>query len=547
MLDTLRFYVWQLVRSVTMTPRRRRLEELREQWGKGGSKEPWLAGRYFEWVAARANRSTYVDGRTWNDLEFPRIFADMDTTVTRPGSQYLYGQLRIFPDPAATIASDSYRTYQTLAADRDLRERIQLTLGYLDPDSCASIADTLFAGLPPNLRHRRFLTLWSALAVVLAAATAVTSVAIYPFIVVVAVNIAILRRSWLEAHRMTEALDGVYRLTRVADALSRIETTHPIPQLRELAAARRTHSAARRVFRVYAALQRAAIMGIPAWLNVLFLWEWLSHMRTYDRVEGVRQALQPLFALVASLDAAIAIGSFLHRFPRHCQATSSADTIIELDDGRHPLLAGGVPNSVSLHERSTLITGSNMAGKTTFIKMVATNLILGRTIGVCLASRAVVPRSTVRAFIHSEHSIQSGKSHYFSELEAMKAFFDEAAGDSPPVFVIDEPFSGTNTMERIAAAKAVLEALSRRSTVLATTHDVELQELLEERFDMFHFTEDPDVEGFFDFRIRKGTCTEGNALRLLEKIGFPRAVTTAAMSFAASYRSLSRAPRRGSA
>ena len=118
----------------------------------------------------------------------------------------------------------------------------------------------------------------------------------------------------------------------------------------------------------------------------------------------------------------------------------------------------------------------------------------------------------------------------------MKSFFDEAAGGPPPVLVIDEPFSGTNTVERIAAARAVLEALSRRSQVLATTHDVELQEILADRFDMFHFTEDPEVEGFFDFRLRQGTCTEGNALRLLAKIGFPRAVTAAAESFAARHR-----------
>jgi hypothetical protein len=534
LLATLRFYTWQFVRSITITPQRRRLEEFRERWGKGGSKDPWLASRYFELITARKDRSMYVDDRTWSDLEFPRIFADLDTTVTRLGSQYLYSQLRIYPDHPA-MASEGYQTYRVLLADGSLRERIQLALAYLSPDSCASVAENLFGAPPPNLRYRRILALWSALAFALAVATAVSSLSIIPLLVVAGLNIAAIRRMAPEANKLTETLGGIYRLMRVADALSRVETTQHIPQLRELAAARRTQAAARRGFRIFAAFQKSTPSGIPVWLNILFLWEWLAYIHTHDKLVGMRRELRSIFTLVASLDAAIALASFLHRLPAHCRPRLSTEASIEIDDGRHPLLATGVPNSVSLRNRSALVTGSNMAGKTTFIKMIATNLILGRNIGICLASRAVVPLSGVRACIHGEHSIESGKSHYFSELEVMKSFFEEAISDNPPVLVIDEPFSGTNTVERIAAAKEVLDALSRRSPVLATTHDVELQEILKHRFDMFHFTEDPDVEGFFDFRIRKGTCTEGNALRLLEKIGFPAAVTAKAASFAASF------------
>src|SRR5215472_2539751 len=144
LLTAFRFHTWQFVRSITITPQRRRLEEFRDQWGKGGSKDPWLAGRYFELLTARKDLSTYIDDRTWNDLEFPRIFADMDTTVTRLGSQYLYSQLRLYPERPAAV-SDGYRTFEALVADRGLRERLQLTLAPLSPDSCASVAESLFA------------------------------------------------------------------------------------------------------------------------------------------------------------------------------------------------------------------------------------------------------------------------------------------------------------------------------------------------------------------------------------------------------------------
>jgi DNA mismatch repair ATPase MutS len=194
-----------------------------------------------------------------------------------------------------------------------------------------------------------------------------------------------------------------------------------------------------------------------------------------------------------------------------------------------------VKNSIRLDGQSALITGSNMAGKTTFIKMVGTNILLGRTLGICLASKATVPRSGVRASIRGEHSVESGKSHYFAEIEAILSFIESAKRGDASVFLIDELFSGTNTVERIAAACAVLQSISANAQMLVTTHDVELQELLGQRFDLYHFQENPDVEGFFDYRLRAGRATERNAIRLLERMGFPEDIVSAAMALAADH------------
>ncbi len=101
------------------------------------------------------------------------------------------------------------------------------------------------------------------------------------------------------------------------------------------------------------------------------------------------------------------------------------------------------------------------------------------------------------------------------------------------LFFIDEPFSGTNTVERIAATKAVLDAIAARAQVLVTTHDVELQALLGDRFVLLHFREDPEADGFFDYRVRRGASTERNALRVLARLGMPAAVVRAAEAAAA--------------
>lgn len=82
------------------------------------------------------------------------------------------------------------------------------------------------------------------------------------------------------------------------------------------------------------------------------------------------------------------------------------------------------------------------------------------------------------------------------------------------------------------AGKAILDDLSQHAQVLATTHDVELQELLSNRFERLHFREDPDVDGFFDYRLRVGANTERNAIRLLERVGFPARIIDEALRLA---------------
>jgi DNA mismatch repair ATPase MutS len=234
-----------------------------------------------------------------------------------------------------------------------------------------------------------------------------------------------------------------------------------------------------------------------------------------------RDTLAKVFLLVGSLDADIAIASLLQRIPAHCLPANTTGKTIEFIEGFHPLLATPVANSIALGGQSALVLGTNMAGKTTFIKMVGTNIILGRTLGVCFAAAAVVPRSKVMASIRAEHSIESGKSHFFAELERILSFVKGAERDGRGVFLIDELFRGTNTPERVAAGKAVLESLGAHAQVLVTTHDVELQRLLGPAFLTFHFVEDPELPEVFDYRLRPGISTSKNAIKLLEKVGFP--------------------------
>jgi hypothetical protein len=490
-----------------------------------------MESRYFDLTRDQSTTGC-VDERTWNDLEFPRIFAELDTTVTPIGSQVLFRQLRFYEqDPQS--AARARETYEALRADQAMREGIQLALGSLRADSSATIADSLFGQPLRKLKYRAFIHAWSALSVLTLVSVLAFSLTPLAAIAVVAVNIAFFYGASMRVLSDVETLNKCLALLRVAEALARLPADPRIPHISALKARRTLRARIRRAFGLFAITQNPAMrnMGLGGWLNMLCLADLLAYSRTVDRMAMWRTELRQEFELVGALDAAIAMASFLERQPVYCTPEVADAATLDIADGSHPLLTQPVRNSLALQSASALISGSNMAGKTTFIKMVGVNIVLGRTVGICLASRATIPAAQVKACIRGEHSIESGKSRYFAEVERLLSFLTSPDIGATSILVIDEPFSGTNTVERIAAARSVLSALSRHSIVLATTHDVELQELLKDRFAVFHFAEEPELAGFFDFRLRPGPCTEGNAIRLLEKIGYPADVVMEALDF----------------
>jgi DNA mismatch repair ATPase MutS len=384
------------------------------------------------------------------------------------------------------------------------------------------------------LKHQSLLRLWGLASLLVLVAVITLSWSIWIWLAMLAVNIFVLARTHWRVHRAAAGLASIHRMLNVADELASMNARYPsIPALNRLAAEAVSRSAMRKALRWLSLLKSPMIGGVSVLSNVAFLTELNAFVRAADRFFRMRSTLLPTFEAIGSLDAAISIASCLEYSPDHCQPTIVEDLQLEISDGRHPLIANPVSNSIRLEQRSALITGSNMAGKTTFIKMVGINIILGRTLGFCLASRAIIPQSGVMASIRGEHSVASGKSHYFAEIETIHSFIEKGHPSELKVFVIDELFNGTNTLERVAAARAVLETLCRNALVLVTTHDVELQACLAERYELFHFQEEPEVEGFFDYRLRSGAATERNAIRLLQRMGFPAEFVAKATSYAA--------------
>lgn len=131
-----------------------------------------------------------------------------------------------------------------------------------------------------------------------------------------------------------------------------------------------------------------------------------------------------------------------------------------------------IPNNIDLFKRSVLITGSNMAGKTTFIRSLGLNTITAFSINTCFAKSFSIGHFNLDSTIRVGDSILAEKSYYLEEVLRIKNIINNSQNNTPSLILLDELYKGTNAVERIACAKAVLSYLSKNSIVVATTHDL---------------------------------------------------------------------------
>src|SRR5204863_8109490 len=109
--------------------------------------------------------------------------------------------------------------------------------------------------------------------------------------------------------------------------------------------------------------------------------------------------------------------------------------------------------------RCPLITGSDMSGKSTFLRTIGVATVMAQTLKTCLASEYEAPVFRVRSCIGRTDDLLGGKSYYIAEVEAVLGLVDASASSSSHLFLLDEVFRGTNAVERIAAGQGVLREL----------------------------------------------------------------------------------------
>jgi DNA mismatch repair ATPase MutS len=279
--------------------------------------------------------------------------------------------------------------------------------------------------------------------------------------------------------------------------------------------------------RAGAAIFHFLIQALTLWdFHVFFALDaWRS--RTGCAVRGWMQAIGELDVL--SLFARIKADNPDWCFP--VVGGNADDKVFAATNLGHPLIhhERRVGNDVEVGPPRTilLITGSNMSGKSTLLRAIGLNVLLGQAGAPVCAASLRMPPTDLETSIRVQDSLEHGLSYFMAALARLKGVVERSQhprDGRTVMYLLDEVLQGTNTAERSVAVRGVARHLLRTGAVGAmTTHDLGLA--AEEPFNttarLFHFSDTVDEQGAmsFDYRLRPGLATSRNALRLMHLIG----------------------------
>ena len=194
----------------------------------------------------------------------------------------------------------------------------------------------------------------------------------------------------------------------------------------------------------------------------------------------------------------------------------------------HPLIPKEkiVTNSFSTKssEGLNLVTGSNMSGKSTFLRSVGVNIVLAMMGSAVYAKSLTVSNMKVISSMRVSDNLEENTSTFYAELKKLKEVIEAVYQKEKVFLLLDEILRGTNSADRHTGSKALIKQLIQHNAVgLIATHDLELAKLAKELPDKLHnYHFDVQVTGdelYFDYKLKKGICTSMNASLLMKKIG----------------------------
>lgn len=260
--------------------------------------------------------------------------------------------------------------------------------------------------------------------------------------------------------------------------------------------------------------------------NGLFLWDLHFAFQIESWIRKFDSTINDWFEVIEYFDAANSMGNLAFNRPNYIypEITEESEKQISATNLGHPLLNNKamVTNDILVYKEDFfIITGANMAGKSTFLRTVAVNLVMANCgLPVCAASFSYLPIKLISSMRTSD-SLTNDESYFFSELKRLKFIVDSIQTDTYFI-ILDEILKGTNSKDKAEGSKKFVERLvSSNSTGLIATHDLSLCQLSETLSEIQNHYFDAEIvndELYFDYTFKKGICQNMNASFLLKKM-----------------------------
>ncbi|APZ46011.1 DNA mismatch repair protein MutS [Polaribacter reichenbachii] len=259
--------------------------------------------------------------------------------------------------------------------------------------------------------------------------------------------------------------------------------------------------------------------------NGLFLWDILNACKVEKWIANYKHTVENWFEVVAYFDAQNSMANFKFNHPKFVfPEISSEKEIIKSTNLGHPLLNVDkrVDNDFIIDdEQFFIVTGANMAGKSTFLRTVSLSIVMANCgLPVCAEKFKYHPIKLITSMRTSD-SLTDDESYFYSELKRLKFIVDQIKTEKYFI-ILDEILKGTNSKDKATGSKKFVEKLTKsKSTGIIATHDVSLCELENEFSGIKNYYFDAEIindELHFDYTIKNGVCKNMNASFLLQKM-----------------------------
>lgn len=262
-------------------------------------------------------------------------------------------------------------------------------------------------------------------------------------------------------------------------------------------------------------------------LNGLFVWDLhcVFSLYTWHKHYGIK--LAGWLSALEELDVLVSKANFAFNHPGYVYPRIKAGVYIDTEKMGHPLIPERerVENDFTLNEgQIAIVTGANMAGKSTFLRTIGVNYLLANAgMPVCASSFFFTPGNLLSS-LRTQDSLEKHESYFAAELRRLKTIVQEVTAENGNLFLIDEMLKGTNSEDKTAGSMAIIRNLiSKSGTGLIATHDLPVTKLAEEYPELIrNFCFEIQLEGTsmtFDYTLRKGVTQHMNASLLLKQMG----------------------------
>lgn len=481
-----------------------------------------LISKYFENTSAPLH-SQKVEDKVIEDLDFHLFFEKIDYTCSKIGQQFLYNRLR-WITMSQEILEERTNLSHFFSQNIEIKTKTIQLLNHLNNHSNYYVFKFIIdkERKEKNVYPYIISTLLLFLSIILSIQH--IKLSFLPLIFICA-HIFFHYRNKMKWEYEFHYTAELFKSIQIVNKLQKLKIPLPFPD--------------KTLNNLQVLKNRLWHSKFERWLQediLIFVWIVLEFIKIICNFEAIFNELiirkiqkdkvdiLKMFEYIGEIDCAISTSTLIEHEKNICTPRFINSKELKIKNITHPLVENCIPNDLNLVHESLVITGSNMSGKTTFIRAIGLNIILAQTIHIAFATQFEIPFSNIHSSIRNKDNVIDSRSYYLDEILTIKDFIFNLNVPFFNIILFDEILKGTNSLERIAISKNILNFLNNQNCIIiASTHDFEIASFLQDKNYKNAYFEDliEDTLLKFDYKIQFGLKETRNAIKLLKVNQFP--------------------------